>query len=257
MNPIAFSIFGIDIRWYGILIASAMLIGTLLALRESRRINFDENYILDVLLYSVPAAVIGARLYYVIFEWGYYSSHPSEILAIRNGGLAIHGAIIGAVIAAIIYTRLKKISFFKVADICAPSIILGQAIGRWGNFMNQEAYGGVVSKQFISHFPNFIQNQMFIEGAYHHPTFLYESIWDIAVFITLLIVRRKDRGKGFIFFLYLGLYSVGRFFIEGMRTDSLMLGSLRIAQVVSMALIIVSISAMYIIKKANKNTLYK
>ena len=252
MNPVAFNIFGIGIRWYGILIASGMLLGTLLALRESRRVNFDENYILDVLLYSVPAAVIGARLYYVILEWGYYSSNPSQILAIRNGGLAIHGAIIGALIAASVYTKVKKISLLKVIDICAPSIILGQAIGRWGNFMNQEAYGGVVSKQFISHFPGFIQNQMFIEGAYRQPTFLYESVWDLAVFITLLIVRRKHRWDGFIFFLYLGLYSVGRFFIEGLRTDSLMIGSLRMAQVVSVLLVIISISAIYIIMRRNK-----
>lgn len=252
MNPIAFNIFGLGIRWYGILIASGMLLGTLLALRESRRVNFDENYILDVLLYSVPSAIIGARLYYVILEWGYYSSNPSQILAIRNGGLAIHGAIIGALIAAAIYTRVKKVSLLKITDICAPSIILGQAIGRWGNFINQEAYGGEVSKQFISHFPKFIQNQMYINGAYHHPTFLYESLWDVLVFITLIVARRKSRGDGFIFFLYLGLYSVGRFFVEGLRTDSLMLGNLRMAQVVSVILVVMSIFAMYIITKRNK-----
>lgn len=252
MNPIAFNIFGLGIRWYGILIASGMLLGILLALRESREVNFDENYILDVLLYSIPSAIIGARLYYVIFEWGYYRSNPSQILAIRNGGLAIHGAIIGALIAAAIYTRIKKISFFKITDICAPSIILGQAIGRWGNFINQEAYGGEVSKQFISHFPKFIQSQMYINGAYHHPTFLYESLWDLLVFITLLIVRRKSRGDGFIFSLYLGLYSIGRFFVEGLRTDSLMLGNLRMAQVVSVILIITSISVIYIITKRSK-----
>jgi prolipoprotein diacylglyceryl transferase len=253
MNPIAFNIFGLSIRWYGILIAAGMLIGVLLAIRESHRVNFDENYILDIILYCIPSAIIGARLYYVIFEWAYYRDNPGQILAIRSGGLAIHGGIIGAVIAAVIYTRIKKINFFKVADICAPSIVLGQAIGRWGNFFNQEAYGGVVSSEFISHFPKFIRDQMYIEGFYHHPTFLYESIWDIAVFSILLLLRRKDRGKGTIFFTYLALYSVGRFFIEGLRTDSLMLGSLRIAQVVSIVLILSSIFVIYLINRKSSS----
>jgi phosphatidylglycerol:prolipoprotein diacylglycerol transferase len=253
MDPIAFRLFGLPIRWYGLLIASAMLLGTMLALRESRRLNFDENYIMDIILYSVPSAIIGARLYYVILEWNYYKNSPIQVFDIRGGGLAIHGGIIAAVIAAAIYTRIKHISFLKVADICAPSIILGQAIGRWGNFFNQEAFGGPVSREFISRFPKFIQDQMWIDGTYYHPTFLYESIWDLLVFIALIVLRRRYKVNGFVFFMYLALYSVGRFFIEGLRTDSLMLGNFRMAQVVSVVLILLSITVMYILKKRNKD----
>lgn len=249
MNPIAFSVFGIDIRWYGILIASAMLIGTLLAIRESRRVNFDENYLLDIILISVPAAIIGARLYYVVFEWSFYKDNLADIFNIRSGGLAIHGGVIAAVIAAIIYTRTKRISFFKVADICAPSIILGQAIGRWGNFMNQEAYGGPVSKEFISKFPKFIQEQMLINGVYYQPTFLYESLWNLLVFAILIIYRRKKKADGTVFFLYIILYSFGRFFIEGLRTDSLMAGPFRVAQVISVILIITGILGIVMVKR--------
>lgn len=249
MNPVAFNIFGIAIKWYGILIASGMLIGAILAIMESRRTNFDENYILDVILVSIPSAIVGARLYYVILEWNYYKSNLSEIFAIRNGGLAIHGGIIAAVIAAFIYTRIKNIKFLRVADICAPSIILGQAIGRWGNFLNQEAFGGSVTKEFISHFPKFIQNQMLISGVYHHPTFLYESCWDILVFVFLIAYRRKNKITGTVFFIYLALYSLGRFFIEGLRTDSLMIGNLRMAQVVSVVFILISVIGIYILKK--------
>jgi phosphatidylglycerol---prolipoprotein diacylglyceryl transferase len=251
LNPVAFNIFGIGIRWYGIFIATAMLIGTLLAIRESRRIGFDENYIMDIILFSVPAAIVGARLYYVAFEWNNYKYNLLEIFATRNGGLAIHGGIIGAVIAATIYTRIKKINFLIPADICAPGIILGQAIGRWGNFMNQEAYGGPVSKEFISHFPKFIQNQMFINGTYYNPTFLYESIWDLLIFLFLIMYRRKPHKNGYIFLFYLLLYSIGRYFIEGLRTDSLMIGHFRIAQLLSLGLIIFSILSIYIIKFKN------
>lgn len=253
MNPVAFNIFGIPIMWYGILIASGMFIGTILALRESRRIGFDESHILDIVLVCVPAAIVGARLYYVAFEWQYYKDNLMNIFAIRSGGLAIHGGILGAVIAAIIYCNLKRIDFFKVADICTPSIILGQTIGRWGNFINQEAHGGPVSREFISHFPKFIQDQMFIGGTYYHPTFLYESLWNLLVFIILLIYRRKNKVYGNTFFMYLILYSSGRFFIEGLRTDSLMAGPFRVAQIVSLALILIGFAGMYLLKRKRNN----
>jgi len=249
MDPVAFRIFGVPIMWYGILIASAMLIGTFLAIIECRRVGFNENYILDIVLVAVPSAIVGARLYYVIFQWEYYKDNPIEIFAIRSGGLAIHGGLIAAVIAGFIYTRIKKIRFLKAADICAPSIVLGQAIGRWGNFFNQEAHGGPVSSEFISHFPQFIQRQMLIGGVYYHPTFLYESIWDLAVFIFLVSYRKRNKIDGYIFFMYLGLYSLGRFFIEGLRTDSLMAGPFRVAQLVSAGLIAASIAAMYVLRK--------
>ncbi|KPU42214.1 prolipoprotein diacylglyceryl transferase [Oxobacter pfennigii] len=249
MDPVAFSINGLEIRWYGVIIASGMFIGTILAIIESRRVKFDENIIYDIVLLCVPSAIVGARLYYVIFEWNYYKDKLLEAIDIRQGGLAIHGGIIAAVLAAIIYTRIKKADFFKAADICAPSMILGQAIGRWGNFFNQEAHGGAVSKEFISRFPQFIQEQMYINGVYYHPTFLYESLWNFAIFIILLFYRRKSKVTGETFMLYIIFYSVGRFFIEGLRTDSLMIGSFRTAQITSIVLILLGITGIVILRK--------
>jgi phosphatidylglycerol:prolipoprotein diacylglycerol transferase len=250
MSPIAFRALGLEIRWYGILIAFALLSGTLLALRESRRQGFSENYILDIIIISIPAAIIGARLYYVIFQWQDYMGDFMQIFNIRSGGLAIHGGIIAAAIAAFAYTRVKMISFLKAADLCAPGLILGQAIGRWGNFFNQEAHGGPVNSEFISHFPEFIQRQLLIGGNYYQPAFLYESLWDLLVFLVLLIYRRKYRVRGRVFMLYVALYSAGRYYIEGMRTDSLMIGmSMRTAQLVSIILIIISVVSMYILGK--------
>lgn len=228
MNPVAFEIFGLSVRWYGILIASGMLIGTILALREAKRIGFDEEYVIDLLIFAVPAAIIGARLYYVIFQWNQYRDNLWGIVDIRGGGLAIHGGIIGAVIVAIIFTKIKKVSFWKMADICAPSIILGQAIGRWGNYINQEAHGGETDLPW----------GIMIDGVKYHPTFLYESVWNFALFVFLLWYRKnKVKVTGEVFLLYVALYSVARFFIEGLRTDSLMLGPIRVAQLISIVLI--------------------
>jgi phosphatidylglycerol:prolipoprotein diacylglycerol transferase len=161
----------------------------------------------------------------VAFEWSDYHGNWMQIVNIRNGGIAIHGALIGAVIAAVWYTRRKGYSFWRIADICAPSLLIGQIIGRWGNFTNQEAHGGPVDVSFLKHtlhLPDFIVNQMNISGVYYHPTFLYESVWNLAVLVLLLVIRRKFAIRsGELFLSYLGLYSIGRFFIEGLRTDSL------------------------------------
>ena len=228
MLAVAFSIFGLEIRWYGLLIASAVLIGTVLALKEAKRKGVNEETLIDMLLFAVPAAIIGARAYYVIFMWDYYSKNPSQILNIRGGGLAIHGVIIAGTLVAIIFAKVRKESFWKLADIVAPSLILGQAIGRWGNFANQEAHGG----------PTDLPWGIMIDGVKVHPTFLYESIWNLLVFGFLLWYRRKKATvEGEIYLLYLILYSVGRFFIEGLRTDSLMLGPFRVAQLISLAII--------------------
>ncbi|MED4973208.1 prolipoprotein diacylglyceryl transferase, partial [Geobacillus thermoleovorans] len=180
------------------------------------------------------------------------SKHLSEIPKVWQGGLAIHGGLIGAVATGAVFARARGLSFWKLADIAAPSIILGQAIGRWGNFMNQEAHGGPVSRQFLEnlHLPDWIINQMYIDGRYWHPTFLYESLWNLAGFCLLLWLRRVNLRRGELFLSYLIWYSVGRFWIEGMRTDSLMLaGSLRAAQVVSVTLIVLSI-ALWIVRRA-------
>lgn len=242
INPIAIELGPLAIHWYGIIIGTGVFLGLWLAIRESERRGLAKDLFIDLLIYAVPIAIISARIYYVIFEWdNFYKDHPGEIVKIWNGGIAIHGALIGAVITAIIFTRKRGVSFWKVADIAAPSLILGQALGRWGNFINQEAFGGEVSRQFLENLmiPDFIINQMYINGAYHHPTFLYESLWNFAGFALLLLLRKVNLRQGELFLTYVIWYSIGRFFIEGMRTDSLMLfDTLRMAQLVSLLLII-------------------
>lgn len=242
INPIAIELGPLAIHWYGIIIGTGVFLGLWLAIRESERRGLAKDLFIDLLIYAVPIAIISARIYYVIFEWdNFYKDHPGEIIKIWNGGIAIHGALIGAVITAIIFTRKRGVSFWKVADIAAPSLILGQALGRWGNFINQEAFGGEVSRQFLENLmiPDFIINQMYINGAYHHPTFLYESLWNFAGFALLLLLRKVNLRQGELFLTYVIWYSIGRFFIEGMRTDSLMLfDTLRMAQLVSLLLII-------------------
>jgi phosphatidylglycerol:prolipoprotein diacylglycerol transferase len=240
LDPIAFQLGPIAVHWYGIIMGSAVFFGLLLAMREAKREGLNPDIFVDLILWAVPASIIGARTYYVIFEWSYYREHPADIIAVWEGGLAIHGALIGATITGIVFARVKKLSFWQLADIAAPSLILGQAIGRWGNFMNQEAHGGPVSEAFISVFPQFIQNQMFINGQFYHPTFLYESLWNLLVLAILLILRRQNWIKrGEVFLSYLMMYSVGRFFIEGMRTDSLMLtDSIRVAQFIGVVIFV-------------------
>ncbi|HBT20706.1 MAG TPA: prolipoprotein diacylglyceryl transferase [Peptococcaceae bacterium] len=242
MDPIAFKLGPFAVRWYGILMGTAVAVGTLIAFFEAKRKNIDPDHILNLVLICVPVAFVGARLYYVAFNWDYYSANLYEIPAVWHGGLAIHGGLIGGLAAGYIYIRKKGLDFWKTADVMSPGIILGQAIGRWGNFFNQEAHGGPVSREFISRFPQFIQKGMFIDGQYYHPTFLYESLWNLAVFVVLLILgRQKFLKNGEVFLIYLALYSVGRFFIEGFRTDSLMLGPFRAAQVVSAAAVAASV----------------
>ncbi|WP_031407103.1 prolipoprotein diacylglyceryl transferase [Geobacillus vulcani] len=242
----------ITIYWYGVIIGTGVLIGLWLATREGVRRGLPKETFVDLVLFAVPIAIVCARTYYVLFEWNYYSKHLSEIPKIWEGGLAIHGGLIGAVATGAVFARVRGLSFWKLADIAAPSIILGQAIGRWGNFMNQEAHGGPVSRAFLEnlHLPDWIINQMYIDGRYWHPTFLYESLWNLAGFFLLLWLRRVNLRRGELFLSYLIWYSVGRFWIEGMRTDSLMLaGSLRAAQVVSVTLIVLSI-VLWIVRRA-------
>lgn len=255
MNPVAFNLFGLDIRWYGLLISMGMVLGIVIASNSCKVKGLSYDYMMDLVLIALPAAIVGARLYYVLFNLSYYTSNPAEIINIRQGGLAIHGGVLFALAAAFIYARKKKLDFLSYADAAAPSIILGQAIGRWGNFFNQEAHGGSVTKEFISRFPKFIQEGMFIEGSYYHPTFLYESLWNIAVFAVLLVVLRKSSKKGTTFFGYVGLYSIGRFIIEGLRTDSLMFGPLRVAQLVSLTGVAIWLIFLYFAYFRKKNVL--
>lgn len=241
----------LPIYWYGVIIGSGMLLGLWLAIRESERRGLPKDIFIDLVLIAIPIAIICARLYYVAFEWDYYGSNPSQIINIRQGGLAIHGGLIGGVLTAVFFARRRGVSFWKLADIAAPSILLGQAIGRWGNFMNQEAHGGPVTRAFLEglHLPTFIINQMYIDGVYYQPTFLYESLWNLAGVIVLLLLRKANLRRGELFFTYLTWYSIGRFFVEGLRTDSLMLGPLRIAQVVSIVLMVASILVVFLRRK--------
>lgn len=242
LDPIAFQLGPFSVHWYGVIMGSAFLLGSLLAARQAKKMGINPDHIWNMLMWILPSAILGARTYYVLFEWEQYKGSLYDIIAVWEGGLAIHGGLIGGTIAGVLYARKHQLAILKMADILAPSIILGQAIGRWGNFMNQEAHGGPVSEAFISKFPAFIKNQMFINGQYYHPTFIYESLWNLGVFAFLLFYRGKKKLDGEVALLYLGLYSTGRFFIEGLRTDSLMLGPLRVAQFVSLTLFVLSIS---------------
>ncbi|HBG3201407.1 TPA: prolipoprotein diacylglyceryl transferase [Staphylococcus aureus] len=244
IDPVAFNLGPLSVRWYGIIIAVGILLGYFVAQRALVKAGLHKDTLVDIIFYSALFGFIAARIYFVIFQWPYYVENPSEIIKIWHGGIAIHGGLIGGFIAGVIVCKVKNLNLFQIGDIVAPSIILAQGIGRWGNFMNHEAHGGPVSRAFLEklHLPNFIIENMYINGQYYHPTFLYESIWDVAGFIILVNIR-KHLKLGETFFLYLTWYSIGRFFIEGLRTDSLMLTSnIRVAQLVSILLILISIS---------------
>ncbi len=244
IDPVAFNLGPLSVRWYGIIIAVGILLGYFVAQRALVKAGLHKDTLVDIIFYSALFGFIAARIYFVIFQWPYYAENPSEIIKIWHGGIAIHGGLIGGFIAGVIVCKVKNLNPFQIGDIVAPSIILAQGIGRWGNFMNHEAHGGSVSRAFLEqlHLPNFIIENMYINGQYYHPTFLYESICDVAGFIILVNIR-KHLKLGETFFLYLTWYSIGRFFIEGLRTDSLMLTSnIRVAQLVSILLILISIS---------------
>lgn len=242
MDRVAFTLFGIDIMWYGILLAIGMLSATFIALKESKRLNIKEDDILNLAMITIPCGIIGARAYYVIFNWSFYSQNLSEILNFRGGGLAIHGGLLAGILAGFIYTKIKKLNFFKVADCVVLGVPLAQAIGRWGNYLNKEAHGG----------PTDLPWGILIDGQKVHPTFLYESIWNVGVFIFLFLFRKKQKYEGQILINYVILYSIGRFFIEGLRTDSLMLGPLKMAQVISLVFIVVGIISNYVLSRKNK-----
>ncbi|CEN76727.1 prolipoprotein diacylglyceryl transferase [[Clostridium] sordellii] len=244
MDRVAFTIFGIDVMWYGILMAIGMILGTLIALKEAKRMGIKEDNILDLAIIAIPVGLICARLYYVIFNWEYYASNPSQVFNFRGGGMAIHGALIGGVLAGYLFSRYKKINFFKLADTVIIGMPLAQAIGRWGNFINKEAHGG----------PTNLPWGIMVDGVKVHPTFLYESIWDFGIFVFLWMFRKKKSYEGQIIVLYAILYSLGRFFIEGLRTDSLMIGPLRMAQVISLVGVIGGLIAhIYLSKKSKIN----
>ncbi|WP_270167452.1 prolipoprotein diacylglyceryl transferase [Paenibacillus sp. SYP-B4298] len=226
LNPVAIQLGPIAVNWYGIILGTAALIGLLLAVREGKRFGLSPDFFMDLLLLGVPSAIIGARIYYVAFKWDEYRDNLLDVFKIWNGGIAIYGALIGAFICGYFYSRHKGYSFLRIADICAPSLIAGQMIGRWGNFVNQEAYGGPVNESFLRdtlHLPGWIVNQMEVQaGVFHHPAFLYESLWSLVGLLLLLVLRRLSFLRvGELLMFYFIWYSIGRFYIEALRTDSL------------------------------------
>lgn len=254
MNRIALDLGFIQIYWYSITMFLGVIVGIIVAYIEIKRKKINLSNFSDMAFYAILFGFLGARIYYVLFNLDFYLADPIEIIKVWNGGLAIHGGIIGAVIAIYVYCKKNKLVFIEMLDICAPAIVIGQVIGRWGNFFNSEAHGGIVTKSFLEsmHLPDFIINGMYINGNYYHPTFLYESILNLICFIVLMFLRKnKDIKIGVMTGIYLIWYGVIRIFIESLRTDSLMLGSIKMAQLIGLPMIIIGI--ILIIVSGNKD----
>lgn len=255
INPdrVAFSVFGRDIYWYGVLMALGIVIAVLLAMREAKRKSMNEDTVLDLSLIVIPCGVVGARLYYVLFELDQYLSDPIRMLYIWEGGLAIFGAVIGGLIGMAVYSYKKKLRILKLADIIAPGLVLAQSIGRWGNFFNQEAFGLPVTDPDLLWFPMSVKidtpwnggfhtfNGIPCTEPYHLATFFYESLWCLLVFLFLwFVLRKRTKHDGDVFIWYAMLYSFERMFVEGLRGDSLWLieGSVRVSQLLSFLLFV-------------------
>ncbi len=243
-----FGIQGLNIAWYGIIIASGMLLGILLGTLRAKNRGWSPDVIIDFVLLAVPLAVIGARLYYVAFEWDQYAGNLGAIFAINKGGLAIYGAVIGGFLAAFLFSARTKFPFLKLIDLVIPSLILGQAIGRWGNFVNQEAFGALVTNLKLQFFPLAVYIQSL--GEWHQATFFYESFWNSILLVVTLLLGRKGVKDGTLLSTYFIGYGVGRALIEGLRTDSLYLfGTVRVSQALSAALVAVGILLLVLIHK--------
>ncbi|MGM0111646.1 prolipoprotein diacylglyceryl transferase [Enterococcus sp. DIV0187] len=253
INRVAFELFGLQIYWYAIIIVSGIALALWMSNREAVRVGLKEDDMTNFILWALPIAIIGARLYYILFDLEPYLADPIQIFNTRSGGLAIYGGLIAAVIVLIVYTRHNFIDPWLFLDVVAPGVMLGQAMGRWGNFTNHEAYGGETTRQFLEslYLPQFIINNMYIDGAFRQPTFFYESMWSLLGLILILIIRKKVAVKrGELFLGYVTWYSFGRFFVEGMRTDSLyFFGGLRVSQVLSLVLFVGGIALLYYRRK--------
>ncbi len=232
----------IAIKWYAVLILAGAFAAYFISSHNIKKLGYPDTLIDDLFFGSVLAGVVGSRLWYVAFyNPSYYLAHPLEILMTWQGGLAIQGGLILGALFAYWFLRRRKVNFFRLADAVVPSILIAQALGRWGNFMNQEAYGGVVTESFYKYFPSFIKNMMFIDGAYRMPTFLYESVLNVLGFILIYFIYAKytkSRKRGDLVYAYLMWYGITRFWVEGLRTDSLMFMGLRMAQVTSVAFLL-------------------
>lgn len=252
MNRLAvtnlFGIQGLNIAWYGIIIASGLLLGIWLGNVRARKRGWSSDLLLDFILLAVPLAIIGARAYYVAFEWDYFAANPARIIAINQGGLAIYGAVIGGFLAAFIFSRATKFPFLKLIDLVIPSLILGQAMGRWGNFINQEAFGALVTNPNLQFFPLAVYIQAL--GEWHQATFFYESFCNSILLVITLLLGRKGVKDGTLLATYFIGYGTVRAVIEGLRTDSLYLfGTIRISQLLSALLVLVGIALLVLIKK--------
>lgn len=260
INRVAFEVLGVSIYWYGIIIAVGFLLAVLLGMKNSKLAGIEPDSVLDLVLFAAPVAIVCARLYYVIFSWDLFKDNPADIINTRKGGLAIYGAILGAIIVAYFFAKRKKIKVLSLFDFGVPYLVMAQGIGRWGNFVNQEAFGSAttlpwrMNSETVNSYLTGINSSIDLTKIGVHPTFLYESLWDFAVFFFLIWFRKRKKLDGEVFFLYMMLYGAGRFFIEGLRTDSLMLGSVRISQLLA-ALFAVMFAIIFIYrrKKINKN----
>lgn len=242
-EPVAFTIFGIDIMWYAVMITSGMIIATVICCVRAPKHDLTSDQIINFVIICIPAAIIGARLYYVVFNWEFYASDIKKILNIRGGGLAIHGGLIFAFVAVCILCAVWKLRPLNVLDLAVPCIAIAQAIGRWGNYFNSEAHGG----------PTDLPWAITVNGQSVHPTFLYESIWCFLLFFFLIYVDNRRKFEGQTLLLYGILYSAERFFVEALRTDSLMIGPFKQAQVLSLSVIVICIIAYVILYRRCKN----
>ncbi|MCX7921318.1 MAG: prolipoprotein diacylglyceryl transferase [Clostridia bacterium] len=249
----AFEAFGLSVYWYGIIIAVGFMTAVLLAMRDSNKFGIESEHVIDLVLIAAPVAVICARIYYVIFKLNEYDSFV-DLLNIRKGGLAIYGGILGGIAAAYFFAKRKKIGVLKLFDFGVPYLVLAQGIGRWGNFTNQEAFGtnttlpwGMTSESVRNELLRLQASGMNVDPSIPvHPTFLYEFLWNIGVFFFLIWFRKRKKIEGEVFFLYMALYGLGRFWIEGLRTDSLMLGSFRISQILAAVFAVVFAAVIFI-----------
>lgn len=244
MNPVITTIGNFELRWYSVLILIGVIIGYIIAKREAKKFNFNTDFLFNLFFYCLVFGIIGARLYYVIFNWNAYADNPISILYVWEGGLAIHGGLITGLITMYLYCKKYDVFLPRATDFICPSLILAQSIGRWGNFFNSEAHGPQTTLVALQnkHIPSFIIDGMKINGIYYEPTFFYESLWCFLGFIIMLFIRYNKKTKiGTLTAFYLVWYGIGRFYIEGMRTDSLMLGSFKVAQIVSVIMIVVGV----------------
>lgn len=248
ISNVAFTIGNIDVYWYGIIIASAVLLSLFLMKKDKNKFGIGWDEFTDFIIWAIVIGIISARIYYVIFKWDYYSQNLSEIFKIWHGGIAIYGGIIGAIITALVFCKIKKVNFMNLCDFCAPYLALAQSIGRWGNFINREAFGGETDSFLaMGIYDNTLARYVFV-----HPTFLYESIITLSIFVILKLIKKNRKFEGQLFYLYMILYGIGRAFVEGMRTDSLMLGNIRISQ--ALAILFSLIFAILYIVKSRKMT---